>query len=352
MKYSIKFVLIRIFTAVTLFATLGKANVWLDTASNTILALGYRIELVLLPLTFALLGTRALIFSFAVMSGGVVLFALGDKSMVTLLAALLFAYGAAISGFLLKNVAAQSKNGAAKNRMALNAGALMGGLCIMIPFLTPTLFFWCSALILGGCLFLALQCPLRLADVQMKMFRGLKLATLFAWVLMGTTMGMAIFGTFSVLPQTLLETTGTLPVWYGSMVILNSFIIVVAQMPVLKLIELTGRYRVLVMIGLIFMVFGLYILIDIIPIHSFFAAAIWTVLVSISKCTIPHLDYYSARQKALFVKEISVGLGAGLTVFIMRSVPGAYNASVIAVLGISFTLIWWSMTYRQLRLYD
>ena len=51
---------IRIITAVSLFAVLGKANVWLDTATNSILALGYRALLLLLPLTLLVLGRRSL----------------------------------------------------------------------------------------------------------------------------------------------------------------------------------------------------------------------------------------------------------------------------------------------------
>ena len=53
---NIRLFTIRIITAVSLFAVLGKANVWLDTATNSILALGYRALLLLLPLTLLVLG--------------------------------------------------------------------------------------------------------------------------------------------------------------------------------------------------------------------------------------------------------------------------------------------------------
>lgn len=61
---------IRIITAVSLFAVLGKANVWLDTATNSILALGYRALLLLLPLTLLVLGRRSLSVTLLCAAGG------------------------------------------------------------------------------------------------------------------------------------------------------------------------------------------------------------------------------------------------------------------------------------------
>ncbi|WP_310620751.1 MFS transporter [Flexibacterium corallicola] len=352
MKFSINFVLIRIITAVALFAALGKANEWMDTTTNTLLALGYSIELIFLPITLLLLGSRALIWALAVMAAGAALFIITDKPFVPMVAACLFAYGAAVSGYLITNVAAQSKHGAARNLMSVNAGALVGGVIIMFPFLTPVLFFWSASGIVLICLLIALPYPIHIPEIHTKVFDGQKLSTVLAWVLIGITMGMIIFGTFSVLPQNLLETHATLPSWYGFMIILNCFVIVVAQMPILKFIETAGRYRMPAIFGLIFMTFGLYILMDFIPIYSFLGAAVWMILVSLGECTLGHLDYYSTRQKVLFVKEISIGFGSGLTVLLMRTLPDAYNSTLIAVLGISFTLIWWALTHRQLRHYD
>lgn len=132
---------IRIITAVALFAVLGKANVWLDTATNSILALGYRALLLLLPLTLLVLGRRSLSVTLLCAAMGLVLLAVTRNQGVVMFAAALFAYGIAIAGYLIKSEAAQTKEGAAYNRVAMNMGSLLAGLILLSPLLTPTMFF-------------------------------------------------------------------------------------------------------------------------------------------------------------------------------------------------------------------
>jgi hypothetical protein len=43
----------------------------------------------------------------------------------------------------------------------------------------------------------------------------------------------------------------------------------------------------------------------------------------------------------MFVKEVSLGVGAGLTVLIMRVVPAPYNALVLAAIGAAGILAWY-----------
>ena len=116
---------IRIITAVSLFAVLGKANVWLDTATNSILALGYRALLLLLPLTLLVLGRRSLSVTLLCAALGLILLAVTSNQGVVMFAAALFAYGIAIAGYLIKSEAAQTKEGAAYNRVAMNMGSLL-----------------------------------------------------------------------------------------------------------------------------------------------------------------------------------------------------------------------------------
>ena len=78
---------IRIITAVSLFAVLGKANVWLDTATNSILALGYRALLLLLPLTLLVLGRRSLSVTLLCAGLGLVLLALTSHQGMVMFAA-------------------------------------------------------------------------------------------------------------------------------------------------------------------------------------------------------------------------------------------------------------------------
>ncbi|WP_209009199.1 hypothetical protein [Pseudovibrio japonicus] len=335
-----------------MFAVLGKANVWLDTTTNTLLALGYRFGLVVLPLTLYAFGAKSLVVSLTAMAVGAALFSLQDGVMIALVAACFFAYGAAVSGYLIKNVAAQSKRGAANNRVAMNVGSLIAGLVIMIPFLTPTMFFWFAAVVVALCILLAVPRPVDTANIHVKVFQNQSAVTLIAWILVGMAMGMMLFGVFSVLPQTILKSGIELPVWYGSMIILNSAVVVFAQVPSLKLIEKAGRFRMLMILGFIFMGFSLLAFPDVLYVHTLVGAIIWVVLVSIAECAFGHIDYYSVQHKTMFVKEICIGLGAGLTVLLMRSVPLPYSSMLIGALGALFTLAWWGLTHRDLRNFD
>lgn len=137
---NIRLFTIRIITAVSLFAVLGKANVWLDTATNSILALGYRALLLLLPLTLLVLGRRSLSVTLLCAALGLVLLAVTSNQGMVMFAAALFAYGIAIAGYLIKSEAAQTKEGAAYNRVAMNMGSLLAGLSLLSPLLTPPLF--------------------------------------------------------------------------------------------------------------------------------------------------------------------------------------------------------------------
>jgi len=350
--HNLHLIAIRVVTAVTLFAVLGEANVWLDATTNTVLALGYRFGLVLLPLTLTVMGARSLVVSLVFMAVGATLLALQDGIATSLAAACLFSYGAAVSGYLIKNVAAQTKRGSANNRVAMNVGALVAGLVIMLPFLTPTTFFWGAAAVIGVCALIAIPRTVDTSTIHVKVFQGQSASTVLAWVFVGTAMGMMLFGVFSVLPQTILKSGMTLPGWYGSMIILNSAVVVLGQMPSLKLIEMMGRYRMAAICAFVLMGFALLAVPELFYVHTLVGAIVWVFLVSIAECAFGHIDYYSVKQKTMFIKEICIGLGAALTVGIMRSLPMPYGPILVAATGGSFTLAWWMLTQRHLRAFD
>lgn len=356
-SHNLHLIIIRVVTAVTLFSVLGEANVWLDTTTNTVLALGYRFGLVLLPLTLMLMGARSLVTALAFMAVGAGLLSVKDGGLaMSLAAACLFSYGAAISGYLIKNVAAQTKRGAANNRVAMNVGSLVAGLVIMIPFLTPVTFFWSVAALVAVCVLIAIPRPVDTSTIHIKIFQGQSASTLIAWILVGTAMGMMLFGVFSVLPQTILKSGPAsemaLPGWYGLMIILNSLVVVIAQVPSLKLIEKMGRYRMAAIFSFVFMGFALLAFPDLFYVHTLVGAIIWVFLVSIAECAFGHIDYYSVKQKTMFIKEICIGLGAALTVGLMRSVPLPYSSILVGAVGVSSTLAWWLLTRRQLSAFD
>jgi hypothetical protein len=49
----------------------------------------------------------------------------------------------------------------------------------------------------------------------------------------------------------------------------------------------------------------------------------------------------------MFVKEVSLGVGAGLTVLIMRVVPPPYNALVLAAIGAGGILAWYYLNRKS-----
>jgi hypothetical protein len=345
-------ILIRVVTAVTLFAVLGLANVWLDTTTNTVLALGYRFGLIFLPLTLAVAGSRSLVTSLTFMAAGAALLSVQGTVFTSLIAACLFSYGAAISGYLIKNAAAQTKKGAANNRIAMNLGAFVAGLVIMLPFLTSSLFFWSAAGLIAICMLIAIRRTVDVSTIHVKIFEGQSPSTLFAWILVGTAMGMMLFGVFSVLPQTILKTSSELPGWYGVMIILNSAVVILGQIPSLWLIEKMAHYRILTISGFVIAGFMLLAFPDLFCVHTLSGAAIWVFMVSIAECAFGHIDYYSVRQKTMFIKEICVGLGAALTVGIMRTVSLPLGPVLVAITGTSFILIWAALSHKNLRNFD
>lgn len=352
LTYDFNLISIRIVTAVTLFAVLGEANIWLDATTNTVLALGYRFGLVLLPVTIHLFGGRSLLVSLAAMSAGAGLLSLNGSLIQSLSAACLFSYGAANSGYLIKNVAAQSKRGSANNRIAMNVGAFMAGLVIMLPFLTQDMFFWGAAALIAGCALVAMPRCFDTTLIHVKIFQGQSAGAIVAWISVGTAMGMMLFGVFSVLPQTILKSGQSLPAWYGLMIILNSAVVVLGQIPTLKFIEMTGRFRLLVIFAFIFSGFLLLAFPRAFHVYTFTGAVVWVFLISLAECTFGHIDYYSVRQKTMFIKEICIGIGAALTVGLMRWVSFSFSAILVAVIGILLTLTWWLLMRRELRAFD
>jgi len=346
---NVRLFVIRMITAVSLFAVLGKANVWLDTATNSILALGYRALLLLLPLTLLILGRRSLSVTLLCAGLGLVLLALTSQQGVVMFAAALFAYGIAIAGYLIKSEAAQTKEGAAYNRVAMNMGSLVAGLILLSPLLTPTTFFLGAAAFVLLCLPIAFGATFTTAPgvAPAVAHEGSGWRNKLPWVVAGIIMGIKLFGVFSILPQAILLETGELPAWYGLMLILNSAVVVFAQMPVMKLIERTGRFKVLTVIAIIAGGFAVLSSPALFHVETLLGALVWVALLSVAECAFSYLDYFSVKQNNMFVKEVSLGVGAGLTVLVMRVVPAPFNAVLLALIGAGGILAWYWMVRRS-----
>ncbi|MBS0967782.1 MULTISPECIES: hypothetical protein [Yersiniaceae] len=337
--------LLRMLSAIVLFALLGQANVWLDATNNIVLATGYRLLLILTPLTLLLFGPFALRVTVFAALAGVILLAVPALPGVQVVAVLLFGYGIAVLGYIVKKDAAATPAGAANNKIMLNVGSLCAGVVLLYPHWQPLYFY----LLLGLLLLLCLPAAWRFTPSA-----ALLPATALTvpsgrntlWVLAGLMNGIKLFAVFSVLPQAILAHHSTLPAWYGVMIILNSAVVALLQLPVMKLIAYSGNKALWV--SLLIILGGLVLLAmpDIFRVHTFTGALLWLTLLSIAECGLSYLDYCAAQDNALLIKEISVSAGAGLTVCVMRYLPAPYNAEILSAIAI-FALFSWLWLYQR-----
>jgi hypothetical protein len=340
--------IVRIATAMALFAVLGKANIWLDLTTNGVLAVGYRVLLLLTPLTLILIGAKSLSFSAAVAAGALLILSVTNQFTFAIAAALMFAYGIAVAGYLIKSEAAQTKEGAAYNKIALNLGSLLAGLILIVPNLGAAQFFLGMAIVLLLCVPLTWCKTMPATSAPRLMITQKNWLGQLAWATAGVVIGIKLFAVFAVLPQAILSKVGVLPGWYGFMLILNSAIVIILQMPIMRLIEQMGRYSLHGIIAVIAIGFVALAMPRAFHVHTFWGAVIWITLLSIAECSFSYLDYFAARQNGIFIKELAVGIGAGMTVFVMRVVSEPLSSALLAAIGVAGIAVWLLLT-RQIR---
>jgi len=335
---------VRLLSAVALFALLGQANLWLDATSNILLATGYRLLLILTPLTLLLFGARALRVTLLCALAGLLLLALPAAHGVAAVAVLLFSYGIAVVGYIAKRDAAATPAGAANNKIMLNLGSLLAGLLLLYPHWQPTFFYLALALLLLPCLPAVWHHrPLAEASPAPAAPRRGQLK----WALAGLMAGIKLFAVFSILPQAILAHQATLPGWYGAMIILNSAVVTLLQRPIMALIQRCGRRALWAALALILAGLVVLALPGAFRVHTLPGALLWLGLLSLAECGLSYLDYCAAQEGALLVKELSVSAGAGFTVFAMRTLPTAASAGVLAATAIIALLIWLWLYQRQ-----
>ncbi|WP_019844387.1 hypothetical protein [Dickeya zeae] len=340
--------LLRVISAIALFSLLGQANVWLDTTSNTLLAFGYRFLLILTPLTLSLFGQRALIATLLASLLGLVLLSL-NMTYLNWLAVILFSYGVAVLGFIVKNDAARTPTGAANNKIMLNLGSLCAGLLLLYPHWMPSTFYFIMGLLLLACLPAARSFSLpRNITANGIIAASTNKTDKTKWILAGVVTGIKLFSVFSILPQEILAHHAMLPSWYGLMIILNSGIVAMLQIPLMKLIERSGSYSML--LAMIIILFGLIILAvpGLFQVHTFYGALTWLTILSIAECGLSYIDYCAAKENSLLTKELSVSIGAGLTVIVMRYFPITINTLILSFISITALLCWlWRYKYSS-----
>lgn len=320
----------RAVSAFCLFLLLAEANVWLNTLDNTILVLGYRLFILTTPFFFLLFNYRLTFVAFVLAIIGL-LFWLWHHYLI---GTILIALGLAVSGYMLKYYAAFSTKGAARNKIALNIGSILSGVAILLTQNKVLLIFLCIIFLLFSLTSFFLyykniatkKLPISKQHFTLKglfTFRGL------AWIIIGYIIGVKLIAIVSILPQFLIQSNhGILPHWYGWMLILNCLIVVVLQLPVMRLIDKWEKLT-----ALIPLIFGMLIVASspFISITTFWGAFSWTFALSLVECTISYLDKLSQDEHCLLLKESAVGIGSALTVYAIRAFSPETGSLVIGL---------------------
>ncbi len=307
---------IRLLTAAVLFVLLSKVNVWADTGSHLVLAVGYRALLLMAPLFLLRGAASAMKWSLvSALSGG--LWALCSVDVISMF---LIALGMAVSGYVAKLVLSQTSRGAADNKVSLNLGSLVSGALLLLISGRISML-----LAMVGCLLVSLVLAFRMSpsswsgllggESQPEKPRNFRLSATLGWGLIGVATGVKLTGVFTILPQVLLAKTGVLPSWFGTMVMINSVGVILVQHRVMRWLDghsprltftVAGSAMVLLALPSMFRVQY--------PVF----AGLWIGLLTLGECALSRYDRIAQSEGYLFTKEVMVGTGSLLTVLLSR----------------------------------
>lgn len=155
---------------------------------------------------------------------------------------------------------------------------------------------------------------------------------LIGWALVGIATGIKLTGIFVVMPQYLISTTGSLPKWFGAMIILNSVLVVLAQHHVMAKLDKAGENATL-WTSLTAMI--LLAVPSLFWIQNLGCATLWITLLTLGECALSRYDSIARKDGYLFIKELMVGIGSLITVLISRNFSGhIYLSGLIGALCI------------------
>ena len=328
----------RLLSAFCLFIILSQANVFLDPVNNTLLVLGYRFFILATPVLFHLFSHRLTFIAFALIEMGLMAWLLKYPIAGTIL----FATGMSVSGYMLKYYSAASTKGAAGNKIALNLGSILSGLALILSFTNKSIFLICAlAVLISVITFSRYYQRARIAEQPTNHYHFSLRDTLsrkgIAWALIGFVIGVKLISFVSILPQYLIQANhGELPGWFGWLLITNSLFIVVFQIPVMNRIKKLSKNAALIplFIGMVIIMLSPYM-----KLTSFTGCFIWTLLLSLVECGVSYLDTLSQRDEMLLIKEIVVGVGSALTVFLARSYELDMAAMMIGSISVILLII-------------
>jgi len=328
----------RAVSALCLFLILAEANLWLNGIDNTIFVLGYRLFIIVTPILFAIFRNRLTFFAFVLVEVGLFLWVMH----IDLIGTVLISLGLAVSGYMIKYYVASTKKGVSGNKIALNAGSLLSGLLIFLTQNRLIMLFACMVLIVTSSMsFLLFYKANKFKGLSIKKshFSYVEIVSkrAIAWCIVGFVSGVKLIAIVSILPQFMLQAlNGKLPAWYGLMLSLNCLVIIILQVPIIRVISRLETIKVFIPLTIGMMIIMLSYFFDL---NSFLGAFIWTFSLSIIECAITYLDKLAREDDLLLVKEAAVGVGSAVTVCVVRSVSSNYSAFLVGSISLVLLLV-------------
>ncbi len=335
MKYN--FIILRVLMALVLFLIMAQSNVWADTQSHLVLAVGYRALLVLTPffVHFGYSKGMSISLLLGVLALGLAYFSFNTWALG------IFALSMAVSGYICKFSNSQTIKGAADNKVALNIGSLAAGVLILWTQ-QKDILIGLSILALLVAYFFSTRIDWDVKkEIQLPTLcrQKINLFRLAGWSLIGIATGIKLTGVFTILPQYLIHKTGTLPNWFGAMLIINSLGVIFVQHQVLNYLGRSKKNLTLLLSTSAMILLAIPSLFNV---ENQMGAILWIALLTLGECALSHYDTVAKNQGYLFPKELMVGVGSFLTVYLGREFPEVSGLS--GGLGAACLLIGFALT--------
>lgn len=332
--------LVRLIIATSLYTIMGRATVWFDPISNAILVFGSRFFLVFSSFFFSRLQANAIPAATLLAALGSALILLPNQ-VFFVIGATCLAIGVSVAGYLIRAYASENIGAAAQNKIAINCGVILAGITLSLPIQNNTTIALISFVFLLIASYVARHIVASRTHIELPAGKNVSRPIRLAWVLLGLTMGIKLYAPFTLLPQYIVSTLGSLTQWYGLVVLASSVFIVAFQKVVIHIIGKFASDRAAMIITWATMLCGLCVIasLGVFHVETLAGALAWVLILSLIECFASYLDVFGARDNCLFIKELSVGAGGGLGALISRYFPVEISGQILALTGITFLII-------------
>ena len=312
---------IRLILSLIQFLLIAKSNIFLNEVDNSVFIFGLRFFIIFAPLIiFFLRGSTAPIIFGIIVLGQLFLIFMEIK----IVAILVLSFSLSIAAFLIRLKAAENISDASLNKVALHLGSILSGFLIYLVLNHEQLFWWTSIFLSFICFSLAIvffrtntveaNREVSFSNLKEYFFKKPSFKSIF-WSFSGISLGIRSYAPYIILPQFLIYKIGYLPEWYGLQISIYSVLVILFQIP-------TSLFKTSFSLKVAFLSLLLTNIIVGIPclfsVESFIGSSIWLFLIASQEIFSGTMDSASHRDNALFAKEIFVGIGGGISTFLMR----------------------------------